>query len=59
VVVSLLDRGDGQSRIIVDEVRCQNQVRATGLGFRRRWVNDVELSGISQSDAAKEKYARN
>jgi hypothetical protein len=59
VVLLLLDRGDGQSRIIMDEVRCQNQVRAAGLGFRRRLVTDVELSGNFQSDAAEEKYARN
>jgi hypothetical protein len=26
-------RGDGQSRIVVDDVRCQNQVRATAWDF--------------------------
>ena len=33
VVVSLLDRGDGQSRLIMDDVRSQSPVRATAWGF--------------------------
>ena len=33
VVVSLLDRGDGQSRIIMDDVRSQNPLRATTWNF--------------------------
>jgi hypothetical protein len=33
VVVSLLDQGDGQSRLIMDDVRSQSQVRATAWNF--------------------------
>jgi hypothetical protein len=33
VVVSLLDRGDGQSRLIMDDVRSQSPVRATAWDF--------------------------
>jgi len=33
VVVSLLDRGDGQSRLIMDDVRSQSRVRATAWDF--------------------------
>jgi hypothetical protein len=33
VVVSLLDRGDGQSRLIMDDVRSQSPIRATVWEF--------------------------
>jgi hypothetical protein len=33
VVVSLLDRGDGQSRLIMDDVRSQCPLRATAWDF--------------------------
>lgn len=33
VVVSLLDLGDGQSRLIMDDVRSQNPVRETSWNF--------------------------
>jgi hypothetical protein len=33
VVVSLLNVGDGQSRLIMDDVRSQNPVRATAWDF--------------------------
>jgi hypothetical protein len=33
VVVSLLDRGDGQSRLIMDDVRSQSPMRETAWDF--------------------------
>jgi hypothetical protein len=46
VVVSLLDRGDGQSRIIMDDVRSQSLVRATA------WVFDAFHTHKSHDNAA-------
>jgi hypothetical protein len=54
IVVSLLDRGDGQSRLIMDDVRSASPVRETSWNFDLFYTHkshdNVALDDMALSD---------